>query len=111
MLLRILAKFKGLRGTWADPFGYTLERRTERQLRDEYFELMSEIGGLLTPANYFIALELASLPDEIRGYGHVKDANVARFAARRRELLEQFPKVELDWNMKAEVAPRATIPT
>ena len=62
----------------------------ERRLIGEYFELMNEIASLLTPANYAVALELASLPDEIRGYGHVKDASLARFQARRRELLEKF---------------------
>ncbi|MDQ8727368.1 indolepyruvate ferredoxin oxidoreductase family protein [Bradyrhizobium sp. LHD-71] len=90
LLLRGLAKLRGLRGTWADPFGYTLERRTERRLIEEYLAFLDEIGRRLTPENHAVAVALASLPDEIRGYGHVKDASIARAAARRAQLLEQL---------------------
>lgn len=90
VLLRILARLKGLRGTWADPFGYTAERRTERQLIAQYLDFIGEIGASLTPENYSIAVELASLPDEIRGYGHVKEASIQRFTKRLADLLAQF---------------------
>ena len=101
-LLRLLAKFRGLRGTWADPFGYTQERRTERRLIDEYFELIKEIAASLTPANYAVAVELASLPDEIRGYGHVKDASLARFSTRCGALLDKLRNAEADGKTTSE---------
>ena len=110
-LLRILASLKGLRGTWMDPFGHTQERRTERRLADEYFDLMEAIVAVLTPANAAIALELASLPDEIRGYGHVKEAGLARYAARRRELLEVLHNAGAERKADADLAPRAVVPS
>jgi indolepyruvate ferredoxin oxidoreductase len=103
LLLRALSKLRSLRGTWADPFGYTSERKTERRLVEEYLDLLDEIGGVLMPANHAIAVELASLPDEIRGYGHVKEASILRFAERRAQLLEQFRNVA---SAKESVSPQ-----
>jgi indolepyruvate ferredoxin oxidoreductase len=73
---RVLAKLKFLRGTALDPFGRTEERRTERALIGEYEALISEVLGGLTASKMPLALELANLPDEIRGYGHVKENNL-----------------------------------
>jgi indolepyruvate ferredoxin oxidoreductase len=89
-LLRILARLKGLRGTWADPFGYSAERRTERQLIGQYLDVIAKISEELTLENHAVAVELASLPDEIRGYGHVKEASIQLFAKRHADLLAQF---------------------
>ncbi len=73
---RMLAKAKFLRGTGLDPFGRTEERRTERALIGEYEALIGEVLGKLNAANRPLALELAALPDGIRGYGHVKENNL-----------------------------------
>ncbi|MEX0758647.1 MAG: DUF6537 domain-containing protein, partial [Tistlia sp.] len=87
---RLLTRLKGLRGTRLDPFGYSAERRAERRLRDDYLALVEEIAANLSPANHAIAVELASVPDQIRGFGHIKDANLARGRARWTDLLESF---------------------
>ena len=69
---RVLAKLKGLRGTALDPFGRTEERRTERALIVEYRQSIEEVLRTLGTANLALALEIARLPEMIRGYGHVK---------------------------------------
>ena len=86
----LLAKFKSLRGTKLDPFGYTAERREERKLIAEYETLVADLATQLSPANHAAALALASLPETIRGFGHVKDASIEKAAARRVALLESF---------------------
>ena len=69
---RVLARLKGLRGTPFDPFGRTEERRMERGLVVEYRESMDEVLRTLGPANHALAVEIARVPEMIRGYGHVK---------------------------------------
>ena len=59
-----------------DIFGRTAERRTERRLIAEYEAVLDEIANGLTPQNHAVAVELAALPLEIRGFGHVKEANL-----------------------------------
>ena len=88
--LRLLAKGKFLRGTPFDPFCYTKDRRKERALIEHYEELMTYVSSKLTPENYDIAVALASIPENIRGYGHVKNASVEAALLRESELLEQF---------------------
>ena len=78
----VLAKFKGVRGTAFDVFGYTAERRMERALIAEYRALVDELLGALTPERLADAVALATLPDEIRGYGHVKERNVDKVRAK-----------------------------
>ena len=68
----VLAKLKGLRGTVFDPFGRTEERRTERALVDEYRQSIDEVLHALGTANLALAVEIARVPEMIRGYGHVK---------------------------------------
>ena len=84
---RVLAGFKGLRGGVFDLFGRTAERKMERQLRGDYETLVAEIITRLTPETHGIAVELAGLPEQIRGFGHVKDRNVERVKARETTLL------------------------
>jgi indolepyruvate ferredoxin oxidoreductase len=72
----LLAKLKGLRGTPFDVFGYTEERRTERALVREYRALVDELLASVTPERLSEAVALASLPEEIRGYGHVKERHL-----------------------------------
>ncbi len=87
---RVLAKFKFLRGTALDVFGYSEERRTERKLITDYEALLGEIMKKLTPANHHIALGLANIPEKIRGFGHVKARHLTAAKADEAALLEQF---------------------
>jgi indolepyruvate ferredoxin oxidoreductase len=87
---RVLAKFKVLRGTPLDPFGYTAERRTERRLISEYEKLLAEIVEHLAPNNHRLAVELAALPEKIRGFGPVKQRHIAAAQAEEAALREQF---------------------
>jgi indolepyruvate ferredoxin oxidoreductase len=84
---RLLAKLKGLRGTPLDIFGRTAERRMERQLIADYEGVIGEVLGVLSAQNHALAVKLASVPEEIRGYGHVKEANVKKAKAREAEFL------------------------
>ncbi len=89
-VFRILAKLRRLRGTPLDIFGRSEERRTERRLIGEYEAVLEEIVSRLSTANYTIAVELAALPHEIRGFGHVKQANLTRAKAKETALLTRF---------------------
>ncbi len=89
-LFRLLAKFKGLRGTALDPFGRTAERRTERQLIDDYFRCVDELLASLEAGNHALAVEIARIPEQIRGFGHVKEAHLARARAKWDELIARW---------------------
>jgi indolepyruvate ferredoxin oxidoreductase len=75
-LFRTLAKMRGLRGTVLDVFGYSADRRLERDLIAGYEKDVATVLGLLSPATHDTAVELLSLPDRIRGYGPVKEKAV-----------------------------------
>jgi indolepyruvate ferredoxin oxidoreductase len=87
---RLLAKLKGLRGTAFDIFGRTEERKTERALIGEYRASIDEVLAALQAGNHALALEIASLPEQIRGYGHVKDRNLAAARTRWAGLLAKW---------------------
>ncbi len=87
---RMLAPLKALRGTVFDPFGYTHERRAERRLRDDTLALAGMLASELHAGNRAAALKLAQLPESIRGYGHVKAANMARAETEAARLLQAF---------------------
>jgi indolepyruvate ferredoxin oxidoreductase len=87
---RLLAKLRWLRGTPFDIFGRTAERRSERRLIAEYEMVLDEIAAGLAPRNSAVAVELAALPLEIRGFGHVKEANLQRAKAKEADLLARF---------------------
>ena len=82
-----LARFKGLRGTAFDPFGRTEERRTERALIGEYRQDIERLLQGLDADRHALALEVARLPEQIRGYGHVKERHLEAARQRRAELL------------------------
>lgn len=86
----LLAKMKGLRGTFFDPFGHTAERKMERRLIDEYEAQMQMVASQLSVANQAAAVELASLPAQIRGFGHVKEANVELVKTLEAAVLKKF---------------------
>ncbi|AOZ02909.1 indolepyruvate ferredoxin oxidoreductase [Cupriavidus sp. USMAHM13] len=87
---RLLARLKGLRGTWFDPFGRTEERRAERRLVEDYIALCDGFAATLSAANLDIAVQLAELPDQIRGYGHVKALSMEQAAQRRAALQADY---------------------
>lgn len=88
--MRVLAPLKVLRGTPLDLFGYSHERRTERQLIRDYEALLREILEKLTPDNLATAVGLAAIPQKIRGFGHVKERNLKAAKAEEAELLARF---------------------
>ncbi|MFE2672568.1 indolepyruvate ferredoxin oxidoreductase family protein [Streptomyces hygroscopicus] len=95
--LRALARMKFLRGTRADVFGYTHLRRVERDLRDHYRTMVTDIATSLDfgsdPASYDRAVRLAELPYLVRGYETVKLRNVEQYAAALRELGVEPPQI------------------
>jgi indolepyruvate ferredoxin oxidoreductase len=99
---RVLAKLRRVRGTALDVFAFTAERKMERALIGEYEALVDELLGALAPHNHALAVELARLPEQVRGYGYVKHRHVEAARAKQEELLAAFrastpprPRVEV----------------
>ena len=90
-VFKLLQHGKVLRGTPLDPFGHTAERKMERRLIESYIQDLDVLLDGLSADTLHQAVEIASLPDAIRGFGHVKERAAAGVAARRAVLLEQFP--------------------
>ena len=88
--LRVLAKLKRLRGTKLDPFGWTAERRMERQLIVEYRKLIQTLLDGLNADNVSQATEIAALALHIRGFGHVKDAAITHYRRKISEALQHY---------------------
>jgi indolepyruvate ferredoxin oxidoreductase len=84
--LRVLAKGKRLRGTVFDPFGYAHVRRVERRLLSEYERIVVDLATGLDRDGYDRAVDIASLPEVVRGYENIKLANVETYYRRLREL-------------------------
>ncbi|MBX3667169.1 MAG: 2-oxoacid:acceptor oxidoreductase family protein [Rhodocyclaceae bacterium] len=85
-----LTRFKGLRGGSMDYFGNTEERRQERQMIEDYIRELDDICARLNPANHAAAVALASVPDEIRGYGHVKENSIVEAKKLREQRMQAF---------------------
>lgn len=85
-----LSKLKFLRGTFADPFGWSAERRIERRLIREYEALLVEIVNNYERINVAVAQELAELPDIVRGFGHIKLANIEKYQSQRENLMNRL---------------------
>ncbi len=100
--MRMLAGLKALRGTPLDIFGYSAERRMERELIRQYEKDMAEILPKVTPETREIAIALAKLPLDIRGFGPVKAGNESKAAKRREELLSAFRHGGPDMEKAAE---------
>jgi indolepyruvate ferredoxin oxidoreductase len=88
--LGLLAHLRGLRGTALDVFGYTEERRSERALIAEYRRCIDGLLAGLTPANHALAVEIARIPEQIRGYGHVKARHLEAARARWDALMARW---------------------
>lgn len=109
-LMRLLARLKGLRGTWLDPFGHTEERRTERALIREYEAAIEEVLATLTAERLPLALAIARWPARVKGFGHVK----ARHLAAARPVWERSCAVGAQtppWNSHQPHARTDPIPT
>jgi indolepyruvate ferredoxin oxidoreductase len=92
----ILAKLKGLRGTPLDPFGRSQERRAERALIGEYEADLKRILAELTPERLATAVKIAQIPDQIRGFGHVKAASLRPAKAARARLWGEWEKAAVE---------------
>jgi indolepyruvate ferredoxin oxidoreductase len=89
---KMLAKLKGLRGTAWDVFGYTTERKNERALRDAYLADIERLTGSLTLDTLPTAVEIAEIPEQIRGYGHVKQKAMAKAKVLRKQLFSDLTR-------------------
>jgi indolepyruvate ferredoxin oxidoreductase len=96
----VLARLKGLRGTGLDLFGYSEERRMERRLIAEYEAGLDHMLSGLTPERLPTAVQLAAIPQKIRGYGHVKEASLAPAKAEEKAL----------WNRWEKLGEKVTVP-
>ncbi len=92
---KLLSRMKGLRGTPFDLFGYSAERRTERRLIADYETLVEELIAGLGHDNHALAVELAAIPEKIRGFGHVKQAHLKTAKACEADLLAAFRNPQL----------------
>jgi indolepyruvate ferredoxin oxidoreductase len=89
-VLAVMAKLRFLRGSFLDPTQLMAHRRLEQQLIRDYEKLVDTIVSSLGPDTRDVAIELASLPEHVRGFDDVKEANLAEARAREAELLEQL---------------------
>ena len=85
-----VANLKGLRGTALDIFGYSAERKLERRLIADYEKTLDDLLAGINADNYDLAVDIASMPEHIRGFGHVKVASIGEALKRQAELQEQF---------------------
>jgi indolepyruvate ferredoxin oxidoreductase len=87
---RTLAKLRHLRGTRLDIFGHSADRKMERQLIADYERVIDEVIAGLDHSNHDLAVQIAQIPEQIRGYGHVKHAHLEKAKEREAELLAAF---------------------
>ena len=93
-LMPVLARLKGLRGTAFDPFGRTPERKLERRLIAEFEAAIETILARLSPDNHALAVEIASAPRRIRGFGHIKLKAAAEVQTEMAEMLRRLDTPE-----------------
>ncbi len=89
----VIAKFKGLRGTALDVFGKTEERKMERQLVSDYEKMVQQLASSLNTKNHAAAMKLAALPEQLRGFGHVKEKSFKTMTLQWSQLLSEFQSV------------------
>lgn len=106
---RWLAKAKFLRGSMLDPFGYTSERREERAAIGEFETLMHRVMPEVNLERLDRAIELARLPQQVRGFGHVKARNKTRIFAQEKTLLSAFFESSETSSERVEEAEAATV--
>jgi indolepyruvate ferredoxin oxidoreductase len=86
----VLAAMRRVRGTWLDVFGKTRHRREERQRIDDYERQIVSLSADLNDRNYDAAVQIASVPEMIRGYDSVKDQSAQRATAAQQQYLDEF---------------------
>ncbi|MET0311523.1 MAG: DUF6537 domain-containing protein, partial [Burkholderiaceae bacterium] len=91
---RLLAPLKVLRGTAFDVFGRTHERRTERALIGEYRAAIEEVLGRLDAGNHELAVEIARIPEQVKGFGHVKERHLAAAREKWADLMARLRSPE-----------------
>jgi indolepyruvate ferredoxin oxidoreductase len=89
-MLKLTAKVRGLRGSVLDPFGKTAERRMERRLIVEYREMIESLLPRLNANTQRQIEQFAQLPEMVKGYGHIKDANVELYEKEKQRLRNQL---------------------
>ena len=89
-VFRLLASLKGLRGTAFDIFGYSDERKMERRLIGEYEATLDQVLATLDQGNHALAVQIANVPESMRGFGHVKEKNVKAAKEREASLLAAY---------------------
>ena len=92
LVFKALSRLKFLRGTALDIFGKTEERQTERALIQEYIDSVTEVLASLNIENHSIAVQLANVPDQIKGFGHVKERNLTAAMAQWQNSMDAFRK-------------------
>ena len=92
LVFKALSRFKFLRGTALDIFGKTEERQTERALIQEYMDSVTEVLASLNIENHSIAVQLANVPDQIKGFGHVKERNLTAAMVQWQNSMDAFRK-------------------
>jgi len=88
--LRALATLRGIRNRWFDPFAYSEERRCGIELIEHFERVVAELVQGLNIQNLAIAVEVAKLPEQMRGFGHVKAAQVAQALEAEDRLMQEF---------------------
>ncbi len=105
-IFRWLAHGKVLRGTPFDPFGYSAERRMERQLIRDYETRIDELLRGLSAVHLQLAAEIAAVPDSIRGFGHVKQRHLEAARQREAQLLQRWRGLEAGTNSAPVAMPQ-----
>jgi indolepyruvate ferredoxin oxidoreductase len=108
---KLLAKLKAMRGTGLDPFGWTAERKMERQLIVDYRELITNLLSTLTADRLPATIVIASLPEKIRGFGHVKAASVERYREELKKGLEDYSSQRTDHDAESDTEVNAEFST
>ncbi|HRA81745.1 MAG TPA: indolepyruvate ferredoxin oxidoreductase family protein, partial [Thauera sp.] len=88
--MRVLAKFRHLRGSRLDPFARSHDRRLDRELIADYERIVEEILVNIDKSNHEAAIELAAIPEQIRGFGHVRERYLTSARKRQAVLLDDF---------------------
>ncbi len=107
--MRLLARFKGLRGSLLDPFARSADRKLDRQLIADYERVVEELLAGLETSNLETAVAIASLPEQIRGFGHIRERYVDHAKMRESALLDAFRRKERPAAAAAGVRARPTI--
>ncbi len=102
-VFRLLAKLKRLRGTRFDPFGWSVERTTERALIEAYAKTVETLLGTLSRSNLEAAITIAALPMRIQGFGPVKAARIKEVKALEQKLLGEFREQRQEWAQGSRV--------